>query len=105
MRHEEHQAQEESADGIPQNWWSEDTRDKEVVLVVRIRGSRSTQSKTHQVNVRHTFTAPKPTRIDSKSKSSKKMHGGSSINRSDFRQLSSTSTSDAHDDHRYLHSP
>ncbi|CBI24750.3 unnamed protein product, partial [Vitis vinifera] len=103
VRHEEHQTQEDSADGIPQNWWSEDTRDKEVLLVVRVRGSRSTETKTHQVSVRHTFTAAKPARIDSKSKNSKKIHGGGSINRSDFRQLSSSS--DVHDDHRYLHSP
>ncbi|KAJ9701796.1 hypothetical protein PVL29_006951 [Vitis rotundifolia] len=103
VRHEEHQTQEDSTDGIPQNWWSEDTRDKEVLLVVRVRGSRSTETKTHQVSVRHTFTAAKPARIDSKSKNSKKIHGGGSINRSDFRQLSSSS--DVHDDHRYLHSP
>ncbi|KAL6343270.1 hypothetical protein AAG906_022186 [Vitis piasezkii] len=48
VRHEEHQTQEDSADGIPRT-------------------------------------------------------GGGSINRSDFRQLSSSS--DVHDDHRYLHSP
>ncbi|TXG72976.1 hypothetical protein EZV62_001555 [Acer yangbiense] len=75
--HEEFHTVEEFVDGIPQNWWCEDTRDTR-----------------HQVRVRHCFSA-KSIRMDSKSNGSKKAQaGGSSL-----RQLSSGS-SEAFDEQR-----
>ncbi|KAK4343893.1 hypothetical protein RND71_036987 [Anisodus tanguticus] len=53
VRHEDSQSIEDSVDGIPQSWWSEDTRDREVTLMINIKASQSTEAKTHQVHVRH----------------------------------------------------
>ncbi|KAK6118951.1 hypothetical protein DH2020_047289 [Rehmannia glutinosa] len=50
VHHEESHKLEEFVDGIPQSWWSEDTRDKELILLVIVRGSCSTDSKIHRVN-------------------------------------------------------
>ncbi|KAG7012847.1 Type I inositol polyphosphate 5-phosphatase 12 [Cucurbita argyrosperma subsp. argyrosperma] len=71
VHHEESHTLDEFVDGIPQNWWSEDTRDKEVMLTVIIRGSCSTRSVNHQVRVRHCFSN-KTVRVDPKSSSTKK---------------------------------
>ncbi|XP_054815742.1 type I inositol polyphosphate 5-phosphatase 12 isoform X2 [Prosopis cineraria] len=67
IRHEEFHTSEE-IDGIPQNWWSEDTRDKEVILVVHVQGSFSAQTCSQKISVRHSFSA-KSVRVDSKSDS------------------------------------
>ncbi|XP_073307981.1 type I inositol polyphosphate 5-phosphatase 12-like isoform X2 [Primulina huaijiensis] len=56
IHHEEFHTLEEFVDGIPQSWWSEDTRDKEVILQVNVRGSCSTDTKMHRVHVRHCFS-------------------------------------------------
>nr|CAB3453856.1 unnamed protein product [Digitaria exilis] len=53
LHHEDFYTQEEFVDGIPQNWWCEDTRDKEAILRVNITGSSSTETKTHTINVQH----------------------------------------------------
>lgn len=53
LHHEDFYTQEEFVDGIPQNWWCEDTRDKEAVLRINITGSSSTETKTHTINVQH----------------------------------------------------
>ncbi|XP_015611230.1 type I inositol polyphosphate 5-phosphatase 13 [Oryza sativa Japonica Group] len=53
IHHEDFYTQEEFVDGIPQNWWCEDTRDKECVLTVNIRGSTSTETKSHAISIRH----------------------------------------------------
>ncbi|XP_038892550.1 type I inositol polyphosphate 5-phosphatase 12 isoform X2 [Benincasa hispida] len=71
VHHEESHTLEEFVDGIPQNWWCEDTRDKEVMLTVTVQGSCSTRSFSHQVRVRHCFSN-KTVRVDSKSNSTKK---------------------------------
>lgn len=71
VRHEDMHASEEFVDGIPQNWWSEDTRDKEVILVVHVQGSSSVQTSSQKIHVRHCFSA-KPVRIDSKSNSARR---------------------------------
>nr|GEX55669.1 type I inositol polyphosphate 5-phosphatase 12-like isoform X2 [Tanacetum cinerariifolium] len=47
-------------DGGSQYWRSEDTRDKVAILSVVIRGSRSTETKSHQCHVRHCYS-PKST--------------------------------------------
>ncbi|XP_058752709.1 type I inositol polyphosphate 5-phosphatase 12-like isoform X2 [Vicia villosa] len=71
VRHEDMNATEEVVDGVPQNWWSEDTRDKEVILIVRIQGSSTVQSCNQKIHVRHSFSA-KPVRTDSKSNSARR---------------------------------
>ncbi|KAK9288500.1 hypothetical protein L1049_016959 [Liquidambar formosana] len=95
VHHEEFHTLEEFVDGVPQNWWCEDTRDKEVILVVNVRGSCSTETRSHRVRVCHCFSA-KTVRIDSKSNSSRKFQG-SLLHRSEFRQLSNSSNTG--DDH------
>lgn len=75
VRHEECHSMEESIDGIPQNWWSEDTRDKEVILVVHVQGSFSRQTYSQKVHVRHCFST-KTIRNDSKSNSARRNQGG-----------------------------
>nr|XP_043610786.1 type I inositol polyphosphate 5-phosphatase 13-like [Erigeron canadensis] len=47
-------------DPASQYWHSEDTRDKVVILSVVIRGSRSTETKSHQCHVRNCYS-PKST--------------------------------------------
>lgn len=64
VHHEEFHTLEEFVDGIPQNWWCEDTRDKEVILVVNVQSSSSTRTCTHRIRVRHSFSA-KTLRVDS----------------------------------------
>lgn len=72
VHHEEFHTLEEFVDGIPQNWWCEDTRDKEVILIVNVEGSCSAQTFSHRVRVRHCFSSAKTIRIVSKSNSSRK---------------------------------
>ncbi|GFP87142.1 type i inositol 1 4 5-trisphosphate 5-phosphatase 12 [Phtheirospermum japonicum] len=76
VHHEECHSVEEFVDGVPQSWWSEDTRDKEVVLLVNVRGSCSTEKKNHRIHVRHCFSGTQP-KLDSKGNGSRK-HGSSS---------------------------
>ncbi|URE06327.1 IPPc [Musa troglodytarum] len=56
VRHEDVLTQEQSIDGVPQNWWTENTRDKEVELLVNVTGTGSTEHKSHRVHVRHCFS-------------------------------------------------
>ncbi|CAN0922997.1 Type I inositol polyphosphate 5-phosphatase 12 [Linum grandiflorum] len=92
VHHEEFHSLEDLVDGIPQNWWCEDTRDKEVVLVVVVQGGSSTESTTHRIQVRHCLSA-KTLRADSKSGSRRGQTGGGQAQRSDLKQ-------DAADDSR-----
>ncbi|KAF5742787.1 Endonuclease/exonuclease/phosphatase family protein isoform 7 [Tripterygium wilfordii] len=89
VHHEEFHTLEEFVDGIPQNWWCEDTRDKEVILAVNVQGSCSTEKSCHRVHVGHCFSA-KTVRISSRSNSSRKNQGGSH-HKSELRQFSSSS--------------
>ncbi|VVA90103.1 unnamed protein product [Arabis nemorensis] len=57
VHHEDFHTLEEYVDGIPQNWWCEDTRDKEALLMVNIRGSCSTTLTSHSIKVRHCYSA------------------------------------------------
>jgi hypothetical protein len=59
IHHEDFYTREEFVDGIPQNWWCEDTRDKEVVLLVNITGVNSTDTTTHQIHVKHCYSSTK----------------------------------------------
>ncbi|KAL1561427.1 phosphoinositide 5-phosphatase [Salvia divinorum] len=87
VHHEEFHTSEEFVDGIPQSRWSEDTRDKEVILLVNTRGSCTAQPRTHRVHVRHIFSGSPPSTtapaaqpsVEPKQNTSKKHgHGGGS---------------------------
>lgn len=101
VHHDEFQTLEEFVDGVPQNWWCEDNRDQEVILVVKVRGSHTIETKNHRVRVRHLFTA-KTKRIDPAPDSSQQVQG-TILRRSDFQHLSSSC--DVVDHLRNLHSP
>ncbi|KAL2507178.1 Endonuclease/exonuclease/phosphatase family protein [Forsythia ovata] len=101
VHHEEFHTLEEFVDGFPQSWWSEDTRDKEVVLLVNVKGSCSTVTKIHRVNVRHCISGSS-IHIDQKGNTSKK-HQGSSHHRSSLRNT--CTASELADDHRSLRDP
>ncbi|GAB4858948.1 hypothetical protein Ancab_010420 [Ancistrocladus abbreviatus] len=91
VRHTEFQTLGDLVDGIPQNWWSEEVRDKEVILAVYVQGSRSTEKRIHRVRVRYCYSA-KAIRIDSKnnSSSSSRKHCLSSLQRPEIQQLESS---------------
>ncbi|XP_057491389.1 type I inositol polyphosphate 5-phosphatase 12 isoform X2 [Actinidia eriantha] len=77
VRHEEFHSLEDFVDGgVPQSWWSEDTRDKEVILLVNVGGCCSIGTRSHRVRVRHCFST-KTIRIESKNNSSKRGQGAS----------------------------
>ncbi|KAL5721411.1 phosphoinositide 5-phosphatase [Ranunculus cassubicifolius] len=101
VRHEEFHTLEEFVDGVPQNWWCEDTRDKEVILEINIRGTCSIESKSHRVRVRHGFSS-KAGRMDSKSNNNSSRRVQSNVlHRSDIQQLNGSS--DVPNDLRNLH--
>ncbi|KAG0478464.1 hypothetical protein HPP92_013183 [Vanilla planifolia] len=50
LQYEDLLIQEDFIDGIPQNWWSEDTSDKEVVLLVKVTGNHSTKNRCHHIH-------------------------------------------------------
>ncbi|KAL1542563.1 phosphoinositide 5-phosphatase [Salvia divinorum] len=56
IRHEEFQTLEEFVDGVPQNFWCEDARDKEAMLLLIVRGSCTTETKCHRIRVRYSIT-------------------------------------------------
>ncbi|KAK8574210.1 hypothetical protein V6N13_097199 [Hibiscus sabdariffa] len=95
VHHEEFHTLEDLVDGIPQNWWCEDTRDKEVVLTVVVYGSCSTETKSHQIRVRHCFSA-KTVCIESKPSAPKKSQGGGSLRKHN-------STTDSNDGSKHGH--
>ncbi|KAL2248807.1 UNVERIFIED_CONTAM: Type I inositol polyphosphate 5-phosphatase 12 [Sesamum indicum] len=81
VHHEESHKLEELVEGIPQSWWSEDTRDKEMIMLVTIRGSCSTDMKTHRVTVRHCFSG-NTLRTEPRSGNTSKRSEGSAHHRS-----------------------
>ncbi|KAK9292066.1 hypothetical protein L1049_020020 [Liquidambar formosana] len=100
VHHEEFHTLEEFVDGVPQNWWCEDTRDKEVILVVKVRGSCTTETKNHRIRVSHCFPA-KTIRADSKP--NPREIQGNILHRSDIQKISSSH--DVVNHLRNLHSP
>ncbi|KAK4359731.1 hypothetical protein RND71_021960 [Anisodus tanguticus] len=88
VRHEDSQSLKDSVDGVSQSWWSEDTRDREVTLMINIKASQSTEVRTHQVHVRHSFSAD-ALRVNSKN--SGRSNQGSSHHRSALKHAGSTS--------------
>ncbi|GAB2265470.1 hypothetical protein Dimus_000523 [Dionaea muscipula] len=80
-------------EGIPQNWWSEDTREKEVILAVIVRASCSTETKVHRVSVRHSCSA-KTIRMESRTNSSSRKSTtphSNSLPRSEIQRVDSSS--------------
>lgn len=101
IHHEEFHTLEEFVDGLPQSWRSEDNQDKEVILLVNVKGSHSTVTKSHRVHVRHCFSGSS-VHLDKKCNASKK-HQGSFHNRSSLQNTGSAS--ELADDHRSLRDP
>lgn len=96
VRHEEFHTPEEFADGFPQSWWSEDTRDKEVVLLVVVRGSCSTETRNHRVHVRHCFSQSKSTRSETSKGTGSRKYQGNTYHRSGLKHGGNSSDTDDH---------
>lgn len=101
VHHEDFQTLEEFVDGVQQNWWCEDMRDQEVILVLKVRGKYSSETKNHRIRVRHCYSA-KTKQSDHKPKDSGHVPGNV-LPRSDYQCLSSSF--DVVDHLRNLHSP
>ncbi|KAG8375862.1 hypothetical protein BUALT_Bualt09G0003200 [Buddleja alternifolia] len=91
IHHDEFHTLEEFVDGIPQSWWSEDTRDKEVILLVNVRGCCSTDTKTHRLHVRHCFSGTSVCIEPKGSNNGSRRHGGSLHQRSSHKYASNAS--------------
>lgn len=99
--YEEYQTLEEFVDGVPQNSWCEDARDKEVILVVKIHGNFSTETIDHRVRVRFSISGklmPKDTKSNSFNR-----YQANVLHRSDIQRISSSC--DVVDQLRHLHTP
>ncbi|KAL3838499.1 hypothetical protein ACJIZ3_023090 [Penstemon smallii] len=99
IRHEEYQTLEEFVDGVPQNFWCEDARDKEVILALEVRGNCTTESKCHRIRVRYSITG-KLTPMNRKSNNSNPVQSNL-LHRSDFQRI--TGSFDVVDHLRNLH--
>lgn len=88
VHHEEYQTLEEFVDGVPHNSWCEDTRDKEVILVVKIQGRYTTNTRRHRVCVRHCCSAK--TKQTEPPEHNTRQAQGAALHRSDFQHLSSS---------------
>lgn len=86
VRHEEFQTFEEFVDGVPRNWWCEDNRDKEMILVVKVFGSYMIQTREHRIRVRQCLLS-KSTNVDSRPSNPKRTQENV-LYRSDFQHLS-----------------
>ncbi|KAF3455195.1 hypothetical protein FNV43_RR05643 [Rhamnella rubrinervis] len=100
VHHEEFQTLEQFVDGVPQNWWCEDARDKQVILVVKVRGKYATETRDHRIRVRHCF--PAKTKQIGQEPDTRQIKGAV-LHRSDVQRLSSSY--DVVDQLRNLHSP
>ncbi|TMX04192.1 hypothetical protein EJD97_010830 [Solanum chilense] len=100
VQHEDSQSLEDSVDGPPQSRCSEDTINKEVTLMIFIKASQSTEARTYQVHVRHSFSAD-ALRVNSKN--SGRSNEGSSHHRSTLKH--SGSTSNKKKDHQNIRVP
>ncbi|PKA57756.1 Type II inositol 1,4,5-trisphosphate 5-phosphatase FRA3 [Apostasia shenzhenica] len=60
VQHENLRTLEDFIDDAPQHQWTEDTLDSEVLLILKITGSRSTECRTHLIHVRRTFKSNEP---------------------------------------------
>ncbi|KAM7502949.1 hypothetical protein LguiB_001853 [Lonicera macranthoides] len=110
VHHDEYQTLEEYVDGVPQNSWCEDARDKEVILLVKVRGGgppTTEAMKIHRVRVRHCSDKTIPPVINNTAMLRKghqpNNNNNSLLHRSDFQPLSSSPDVVHH--LRSLHSP
>lgn len=87
VQHEEFHTLEEFIDGVQQNCWCEDTRDKEVLLAIKVGGCFSTKTRTHRVRVRHYLSEF----AHSDLKASSVRIQPNLLHRSDFQPLGSSS--------------
>ncbi|KAK6144920.1 hypothetical protein DH2020_021740 [Rehmannia glutinosa] len=101
IRHEKYETLEEFVDGVPQNFWCEDARDKEVILVVKLRGSCTMEAQCHRVRVRYSITG-KLTPMNRRADNSDQVHANL-LRRSDFHRISASY--DVVDHLRNLHTP
>lgn len=99
IRHEEFQTLEEFIDGVPQNFYCEDARDKEVMLVIKVCGSCTTEAKFHRIRVRYSITGK---RMPMNRKANNPLPSQTNLLRSDFQI---NSACDVVDQLRHLHSP
>ncbi|KAJ0018361.1 hypothetical protein Pint_11667 [Pistacia integerrima] len=88
VHHEDFQTLEEFVDGVPQNWWCEDMRDQEIILIVKVRGRYSPDTKNHHVRVCHCYSV-KTKKVDDKPNESGQVQGNV-LPRSDYQRLSSS---------------
>ncbi|XP_061342619.1 type II inositol polyphosphate 5-phosphatase 15-like isoform X2 [Gastrolobium bilobum] len=102
VHHEEFPTLVEFVDGVVQNAWCEDSRDKEAILIVKVHGNYSIQTRNHRVRVHHCYSTKKNQVIDPEPNGSRHMQG-SVLHRSDFQRFSSSS--DVVDQLQKLHSP
>ncbi|CAN0843651.1 Type II inositol polyphosphate 5-phosphatase 15 [Linum grandiflorum] len=85
VHHEDFSTVEEFVDGVSQNSWCEDIRDKEVILVVKVRGTyNTTETRNHRIRVRHCHS----TRGDPNG--NRKKSQGNLLHRADYQNLSSS---------------
>ncbi|KAJ1404018.1 WD40/YVTN repeat-like-containing domain superfamily [Sesbania bispinosa] len=101
VHHEEFQTLEEFVDGVVQNSWCEDSRDKEAILVVKVHGNHTIQTRNHRVWVHHCYSKKNQV-MDPQPNGSKHIQG-SLLHRSDFQRISSSF--DVVDQLQKLHSP
>ncbi|XP_051121330.1 type II inositol polyphosphate 5-phosphatase 15-like isoform X2 [Andrographis paniculata] len=102
IRHEEYRTLEEFVDGVPQNFWCEDARDKEAMLLVKVRGSCTTETISHRIRVRYSITGKlTPMNLNRKTEPPNPVQPNL-LHRSDFR-LSDSCDVVSHLEH--LHSP
>ncbi|KAL8247454.1 hypothetical protein R6Q59_008670 [Mikania micrantha] len=103
VHHQGYETLNEYVDGSPQNSWCEDVRDKEVMLVVEVRGSCTTEPKWHRVRVRHNQSlSDRPMPMEQKPDNSTRDHANV-LHRSDIKWL--TGSRDVVDHLRDLHTP
>ncbi|KAK1400566.1 type II inositol polyphosphate 5-phosphatase 15 [Heracleum sosnowskyi] len=101
VHHDEHQTLEEFVDGVPRNSWCEDARDREVILLIKVHGGCSTETKTHRIRVRHSISGKKLP-IDHKPKNVNNTQS-SVLQRADF--LGNNCPSDVFAQLQDLHTP
>jgi len=89
-------------DGAPQNSWCEDTRDKEAMLLVKVRASYNTnETKNHRIRVRHCCSS-QTAQLGTRPNGSGQIQGNL-LRRADYQHLSSSYDMVNH--LRNLHSP
>ncbi|KAJ6718177.1 TYPE I INOSITOL POLYPHOSPHATE 5-PHOSPHATASE 12 [Salix purpurea] len=89
-------------DGVPQNSWCEDTRDKEAMLVVKVRATCNTnETKNHRIRVRHCCSS-RTAQLETRPNGSGQIQGNL-LRRADYQHLNSSYEVVNH--LRNLHSP